>query len=97
MTIGAALVLFAVVWFMVLFVVLPLRMKSQADAGDVVPGTPAGAPADPQIKRKMMITTIAALCVWAVLCVIIISGVISVSDFDVMGRLPARPTDGTGE
>ena len=48
MTITAALVLFAIIWFMVFFCVLPLRFQSQAEAGSVVPGTPASAPAGPR-------------------------------------------------
>ena len=35
MTITAALVLFSVTWFMVFFCVLPMRFKSQAQAGEV--------------------------------------------------------------
>ncbi len=57
MDIVSGIVLFAVVWFMVFFVVLPLRLKTQGEAGEVVPGTHSSAPADPQIGRKMRITT----------------------------------------
>jgi predicted secreted protein len=89
MTITAALVLFSVTWFMVFFIVLPLRFVSQADAGEVVPGTPKSAPAGYVVARKAKITTVVALVVWAVLVAIILSGWISVRDFDVMGRMPA--------
>jgi predicted secreted protein len=88
MTITAAFVLFSVTWFMVFFVVLPLRFTSQADAGDVVPGTPRSAPAGAVVARKAKITTLVALLVWAVLVAIIMSGWISVRDFDWMGRMP---------
>ena len=50
MGIMSALVLFAVIWFMVLFVTLPIRLKTQGDVGEIVPGTQAGAPVDPQLK-----------------------------------------------
>ena len=88
MSITAAVVLFAVCWFMVFFIVLPLRLTTQGEAGEVVPGTPAGAPAGFVVKRKAWITTIAAVLVWAVLYVVITQGWITVRDFDVMGRLP---------
>lgn len=88
MSITAALVLFAVSWFMTFFVVLPLRFKSQSDDGTIVPGTPASAPAGFVVKRKAWITTIAATIIWAILCAIILSGVITVRDFDFMGRMP---------
>lgn len=88
MTISAAFVLYSVSWFMVFFVVLQIRNTSQADAGHVVPGTPASAPAGFVMKRKAIITTIIATVIWAILCAIILSGVISVRDFDWMDRLP---------
>ena len=87
MGITSAIVLFAVVWFMVFFVVLPLRMVSQGDKGEVVPGTPASAPADPQMKRKVKITTIWAFCIWAVIVGVILSGVVTVRDIDWFDRM----------
>lgn len=87
MTITAALVLFAVIWFMVFFVVLPLRMVSQGEAGVVEPGTPSSAPADPQIGRKARITTIWAIGLWIVIAGAILSGWISVRDLDWFGRM----------
>lgn len=88
MTITAAFVLFSITWFMVFFCVLPLRFVSQADAGEVVPGTPRSAPAGDVVLRKAKITTVVAIIVWAALSAIILSGWISVRDFDVMGRMP---------
>ena len=52
MSITAIIVVFAVTWFMVFFIVLPIRFVSQAEAGSVVPGTPAGAPAEENVRRK---------------------------------------------
>lgn len=88
MSITAAFILFSVTWFMVFFCVLPLRFVSQADAGAVVPGTPKSAPAGDIVVRKAKITTLVATVVWAALCAIILSGWITVRDFDVMGRMP---------
>ncbi|QYK41225.1 MAG: DUF1467 family protein [Paracoccaceae bacterium] len=87
MTITAALVLFAVTWFMVFFVVLPLRLTTQGDLGKVVPGTPPAAPAGFVVKRKAWLTTLVALAIWVVLCGIIMSGVITVRDIDFFGRM----------
>lgn len=89
MSITSAIVLFATCWFMIFLIVLPLRHKTQADTGVVVRGTPAGAPAEPVVKRKAQITTIAAVIVWGALYLVITSGWITVRDFDVMGRMPA--------
>lgn len=78
MSVSASIVLYAVVWFMTLFVVLPLRLKSQSEAGDVVPGTPASAPANPQVKKRMIIVTVVATVIWIPICAIIISGILSI-------------------
>lgn len=100
MNITAALVLFVTIWFLALFVVLPLRLTTQGEAGKVVPGTHASAPENPQIKRKAIIATIAAIVVWAIVAGIILSGVISVRDLDFFGWgagvMPASATSGTG-
>ena len=85
MTITAAIVLFSVTWFMVFFMVLPVRFKSQAEAGEVVPGTPRSAPADANIKRKAQITTAIAVVLSLVIYGVIISGWITRDNMDVFG------------
>lgn len=87
MGITSAIVLFAVVWFMTFFIVLPLRLQTQADTGEVVPGTHRSAPADAQIGRKARITTYWAVPIWAVLAVVILSGWISIRDIDWFDRM----------
>ncbi|SDJ59506.1 DUF1467 family protein [Aliiruegeria lutimaris] len=86
MAITSAIVLLAVIWFMVFFIVLPLRLKTQGEAGEVVPGTPASAPTNPQLKRKAQVVTIIALPLWAIVCAIILTGTITVDDFDLFKR-----------
>lgn len=87
MTITAALVLFAVIWFMVLFLVLPLRLTTQGDLGEVAKGTPAGAPAVFSFRKKAKIVTLITIVLWAIIAGIIISGVISVRDLDWFNRM----------
>jgi predicted secreted protein len=85
MSITSAIVLYAVTWFMVFFIVLPIRFVSQGDTGEVVPGTPPGAPATHIVARKAKLTTLIAAAVWVLLAAIILSGVISVRDIDMRG------------
>ena len=82
MTIGAAIVLFAVVWFMVLFVVLPLRLTSQEEAGEVVPGTSPSAPENPQLKKKALVVTLVSIVVWGAMVAVIVTGVLPLETFD---------------
>ncbi|KGJ15006.1 DUF1467 family protein [Paracoccus panacisoli] len=64
MSITGALVLFATLFFLVLFLLLPWGHRSQEEAGAVVPGTPAGAPDRPMLRKKGLIAAlIAALLV----------------------------------
>lgn len=92
MTITAAIVLFSVIWFMVFFIMLQLPQKTQVEAGDVVPGTPQSAPADPQIKRRALITTFWAIGLWAIIGGVILSGRITIRDLDWFGRMsPIEP------
>lgn len=86
MQITSALVLLAVIWFMTLFIVLPIRMRTQGDEGRVTMGTPAGAPARIDMRRKVRITSIVAVVVWVPVCAVILSGWITVDDFDLFNR-----------
>jgi predicted secreted protein len=87
MTIGAALVLFAVVWFMILFIVLPLYQPSQAEDGDVVPGTSPSAPANPQLVKRAVIVTGLSVIVWAIIVAIITTGAISLESMNIWGGI----------
>ncbi|MDJ0826125.1 MAG: DUF1467 family protein [Rhodobacter sp.] len=95
MGITSALVLFAVLWFLVLFIVLPLRLTTQGDVGEVTPGTQAGAPAELNIRRKFKIVTVVAAVLWVVIAGVIFSGAISVRDIDMFNRM--APAAETGE
>lgn len=86
MSITGAIVLYAVTWFMVFFIVLQLRSETQGDTGDVVPGTPRGAPAQEIVGRKAKITTVIATVIWAGICAVILSGWITIADLDWFGR-----------
>ncbi len=87
MTITAAIVLFAVIWFLTLFVVLPIGLRTQGEDGEVVPGTPSSAPSHPGLRRKFFWVTAITLAIWLPLCAFILWGGVSVRDIDVWGRM----------
>ena len=87
MNVVTALVLYAVVWFMTFFVVIPFRLRTQGDEGEVVPGTHASAPEVHNLRTKAIITTLVALVIWAIIATVIIQGWISVRDFDWFNRM----------
>ena len=90
MSITSAIVLFAVTWFLTMFVVLPIRLRTQGDEDDIVEGTHAGAPADFRLGRTMLIVTIITVVLWGLEFAVITSGIISVRDFDWFGRMSPR-------
>ena len=92
MSITGAIILFAVTWFMVFFCVLPLRMVTQGDLGEVVPGTPKAAPAGFVVARKAKVTTMVALVLWIAEVGIVQSGWITIRDLDFFGRMSPEST-----
>lgn len=86
MNIVTGLVLYALIWFMTLFIVLQVGVTSQSEAGARVRGTHGSAPEKPQLKRRFLVTTGVAAAIWAVIAWIIISGVISIEDIDLFTR-----------
>lgn len=74
MRIGTAIAIYFVIWWTVLFAVLPLKIRTQGEAGEVVPGTPASAPARPQLLLKAALTTALAAIVFLGLWALMRSG-----------------------
>ena len=64
------IVLFVLIWWTVLFVVLPIGQHHEADA-DPVSGF-RGLPRAPRIGRVVLITTVASVLVW-VFCDLLIN------------------------
>lgn len=87
MNLTGGIVLFAVLWFLVLFIVILIGQRSQQDAGHIVPGTPAGAPADLRLKGKLIWTTaITAVC-WGAIAIVILGGFVTRADIANLDRL----------
>jgi predicted secreted protein len=55
---GGAMALYFVVWWTVLFAVLPFGVRSQAESGEVAEGSDPGAPAAPALREKAIWTTV---------------------------------------
>jgi predicted secreted protein len=66
-------VVFAIVWWLVLFMVLPF---GAAPPADVEPGMADSAPAKPRLLLKVAITTILAALITALIAWLIDSGLV---------------------
>ena len=55
--------IFLLIWFVILFAVLPWGVQPSAEPE---PGHDPGAPANPQLGRKAIATTVISLLLWGV-------------------------------
>jgi len=65
MPLTTAVAVFVLIWWVVLFAVLPWGVRSQHEDGDIAPGTDPGAPAVPNLRRKLLWTTLVSVVVFA--------------------------------
>ena len=78
----SAFVVYLIIWWLILFTVLPTGVRGQAEEDDIVEGSEPGAPVNSNMKRKLMLTTIIATIVWLIVCGIIVSGVVTWDDLE---------------
>jgi predicted secreted protein len=60
MNLVSLIAIYFVVWWIVLFAVLPWGMRTQEEEGEVVLGSTHSAPSRPMLLRKALITTLVA-------------------------------------
>ena len=58
MSLTTAIAIYFIIWWVVLFVVLPWGVRSQEESGAVSQGTDPGAPAIPRLWWKLLWTTV---------------------------------------
>lgn len=66
MSLTTALASYFVIWWIVLFAVLPWGVRSQSESGHVAEGTDPGAPTVPHLWAKLGWTTVIAGIVFGV-------------------------------
>jgi predicted secreted protein len=70
MSLATGIAIYFIIWWVVLFMVLPWGVRSQHEGGDMVTGTDPGAPARPRLWWKLVWTTVISAAVFAV-CVVV--------------------------
>ncbi|WP_427450219.1 DUF1467 family protein [Litorimonas sp. WD9-15] len=73
----SALVVWLIIWWLTLFIILPIGIRGQAEENDIVEGSEPGAPHTLDIKKKFKQTTIIASILWVLTCALILSGWVS--------------------
>jgi len=77
MPITTAVGIFFLIWWVVLFAVLPWGIRSQHEGGEIVPGTDPGAPAIPNLGRKLLWTTLVSVAIFAACYVVYVDRLVN--------------------
>jgi predicted secreted protein len=78
MPIVTAIATYFILWWLLLFTVLPWGIHGQHENDDVTPGTEPGAPQKPLMLRKIIQTSVLAAVVWMIIYIIITFNLIDV-------------------
>jgi len=79
MPVTTAIAIFFLIWWVVLFAVLPFGIRSQHESGEMVPGTDPGAPVIPNLLRKLVWTTLVSLVIFAACYVVYVEHLVSLA------------------
>lgn len=66
LSIVGGVALYFVIWWTLLFAILPLRNQAETDPDRMVPGQDPGAPATPRLREKAILTSLVASLVFVV-------------------------------
>ncbi|MBL6840781.1 MAG: DUF1467 family protein [Pelagibacterales bacterium] len=66
MGIAGSIIIFLLIWWLMLFIVLPLNISDKAEKV-IEDGNDTGAPNNPQIFKKFLITTIISIIIWSIM------------------------------
>ena len=86
MTLVFAIATYFIIWWIVLFAMLPIGVRSQDEEGEVVPGTPESAPHRPNLLPKIVATTLMSAIVFAGVYAIVAHQLIALDDIPFLPR-----------
>jgi predicted secreted protein len=65
-----AIAIYFILWWTVLFAVLPFGVRSQHESGSIAPGTDPGAPVLARVWMKLLWTTVVTSVIFAIMAVL---------------------------
>ena len=83
MGIAGGIVLYLIILLLVFMIALPLKIKTQGEAGKKVPGTHESSPEQHHLRTKFTIAIAVAFLLWAIVAVIIQFELISIYDIGI--------------
>ena len=78
MGIATGIAIYFLIWWIVLFAVLPWGVKAQGE--EAVPGSDPGAPQTHRVWAKLLWTTVVATVVFAALALVYLKGLVTLDD-----------------
>jgi predicted secreted protein len=88
MSLATAFAIYFIIWWTVLFAVLPWGVRSQEECGAVTKGTDPGAPTIPYLRRKIVWTTVVAAIAFALCYVVYAYRLIAIDDLTSLLGIP---------
>jgi len=70
MSITGSIVVFIILWWLILFMILPRNINAQQEKRSIIEGTDPGAPSNPNIFKKLVLTTVIASLLFAIIFVL---------------------------
>jgi predicted secreted protein len=86
MSLAFAISMYVVIWWIVLFAMLPIGVRTQAEEGEISPGTAESAPHMPRLLPKMLATTVIASVLFGASYVIITHHLITLDEIPFLPR-----------
>jgi predicted secreted protein len=86
------LAIYFIIWWIVLFAVLPIGVRTQGEEGIVVPGTPSSAPASPRLLKIAVLTTVVAGLVFGLVWLLVTKPAVRVAICAYSGQTLCLPT-----
>jgi predicted secreted protein len=84
--------IYFIIWWLVLFTVLPWGIHSQSERDDIPPGTDPGAPAIHGLRRKIIWTTVVATVVFGLFYWAFVTRAITFDDLTTLWGLLKPPS-----
>ena len=84
MPVTTGVAIFFLIWWVVLFAVLPFGIRSQHEDGEMAAGTDPGAPVIPRLGRKLLLTTVVSALIFDACYVVYVNHLVTLEG-------PAKP------
>ena len=86
MNLALSLALYFIIWWTLLFAILPIGLRTQGEAGEIVPGTPAGAPVKPRFLWIIGVNTLVSLVVFLIVRAAVVYQWLPIGTTDMTGH-----------